>query len=257
MKVRIYKELFKQSIEEFMIYRMTASLTVLFGIMFYGIELLAGVVYFQYTDSIMGLTRTDYMILITTANIIQMGYQFLFVASHEMLEETIIEGGLDYALIRPVNSFFYYSFQRIDIASAIGLLVSIVCQCYFMRGLNLTGLSILGYVIGVLMGVWFLFLINQNIVMLSFWVEKSSKITGIPEYLFELVSRPRGIYPNVVVWVLSYVVPFFSAVNLPIEIINGNKYMQGCAYYAVFLIIISVVTYVLWNKGLRRYVSAN
>ena len=122
MKVRIYKELFKQSIEEFMIYRMTASLTVLFGIMFYGIELLAGVVYFQYTDSIMGLTRTDYMILITTANIIQMGYQFLFVASHEMLEETIIEGGLDYALIRPVNSFFYYSFQRIDIASAIGVL---------------------------------------------------------------------------------------------------------------------------------------
>ncbi|MCR5640215.1 MAG: ABC transporter permease [Lachnospiraceae bacterium] len=257
MKIRVYRELIKLSVREFVIYRMTATLTVLFGLMFYGIELLAGVVYYQFTDSIMGMTRNDYMILITTANIIQMGYELLFVTSHERLEDAIIEGELDYALIRPVNSFFYYAFQRIDIASGVGLLVSVAFLCFFLRGTALTGIRVAGYIVGLFLGIWMLFLVNHNIVMLSFWVEKSSKIAGIPEYLFELASRPRGIYPSILVWILSYILPFFTAIHCPIEMLSNKGSVMGVAYYLLFLVIVSAITYLLWNKGLKKYASAS
>jgi ABC-2 type transport system permease protein len=257
MRIRVFRELLKLSVREFVIYRMTATLTVLFGLMFYGIELLAGVVYYQFTDSIMGMARNDYMILITTANIIQMGYQLLFVASHERLEDAIIEGELDYALIRPVNSFLYYAFQRMDIASGVGLIVSVGFLSFFVQGYEVSGIRVIGYIVGIILGIWMLFLVNHNIVMLSFWVEKSSKISGIPEYLFELASRPRGIYPSILVWLLSYILPFFMAINTPIELITDNGSKVGEVYYLVFLIIASAITYTLWNNGLKKYASAN
>ena len=257
MRFSVFKELVKQSFREFLIYRTTAILTVVFSIMFYLIEVITGIVYFSFTDRIFDWTRRDYMILITTANIIQMGYQFFFVASHEGLEEAVIEGDLDYSLIRPVNSFWFYAFNRLDIPSVIGIIVSVIFQCYFFSSMKLSFFNVMMYSFGIILGIWFLFLVNQNIVMLSFWVEKSGKLIGIPEYIFEMVSRPQSIYPNKMVLILTYILPFFVSVNYPIDALHGKFSLSGTVMYILYLLVLTFITYNIWNKGLQKYASSN
>ena len=110
MNFRLYKKFLSHSFQEFLIYRTTAIVTIVFGLIFFLAEFIAGIIYFNYTETIYGWVKNDYLLLISVASVISYGYQFLFTVAHENLYEFILGGELDYILIRPVNSFLFYSF---------------------------------------------------------------------------------------------------------------------------------------------------
>lgn len=53
-----------------MIYRATGCLTLALALVFYGIELLMGYIYFSSDVTVKGWDRTDYLLLVTTASLI-------------------------------------------------------------------------------------------------------------------------------------------------------------------------------------------
>ena len=76
MNLKIYKAMLSNSIQRVLIYRTTSILIVVFSLFFYFLEMFSGMVYFSYTDNILGWTKWDYFSLITTAAIIQNSYSF-------------------------------------------------------------------------------------------------------------------------------------------------------------------------------------
>lgn len=95
MDFRLFCKLVNHSVQELIINRKTAALTFLLGTMFFALEIIAGLVFFEHTDSLLGWSKTDYLLLVSTANSISFIYQTFFVASHENLTNCI----LDYSLI--------------------------------------------------------------------------------------------------------------------------------------------------------------
>lgn len=190
-------------------------------------------------------------------NIIQCGYQMLFSSAHESLCEKIIEGELDYIFVRPVNSFFYYIFYRVDLPSAINLTIAIIVQVIIMSKKSYSILQMIGFVLFILLGIWFLFLLNQIVVMVSFWKEKSSKLMGMPEYFVDASTRPKDMYPNAIKYLLIWIIPIFTTINGPVDILKNDYNMVAFLWYFIYLVVFSFITYWLWLKGLKRYLSAN
>ncbi|MDC7280654.1 ABC transporter permease [Butyrivibrio fibrisolvens] len=257
MNKRLYKVFISQSIQECLVYRSTSIFVALFGIMFFSIEMITGIIYYEYSDTILGWTRNDYFSLICTSNIILSMYQVLFVSAHENLSDDIIEGNLDYVFVRPVKSFWYYALYRLDIPSAVNLVIAIIIQMVIISKSNYYRINIIEYVIFIPFAMMFVFLVNQLMVMFSFWKEKTNKLMGVPESLIDASTRPKVIYPNSIIFFLTWVLPFFTAINGPVEILKGNISVVELVWFIIFLVVLSIIVGMVWKRGLAKYASAN
>ncbi len=256
MNMKIYKAMLSNSIQRILIYRTTSILIVVFGLLFYFIEMFSGTVYFSYTDNILGWTKWDYFSLITTATIIRYGYTFFFIWGSD-LSYTIVQGKLDYTLLRPLNSFWYYAFYMADFPSLINVILGIIVQGWIISIHNLGFFQVIMYILFVIIGIWFHFLMFNFSNMISFWVDKADQILWIPETLSEISSQPASIYPKWIRCFLMWLLPILTSFNLPIDIIRGKVNMVNMLWYVGLVAVFTIANYRIWHAGLKKYQSSN
>ncbi|QMU08247.1 ABC-2 family transporter protein [Levilactobacillus suantsaii] len=255
--IKLYRILLSQSLGESLVYRGTSILTAIFGIMFYLIALVTGTVYFSFSKSIFGWDFLNYLNLITTANLISYLYQFLFVSGHEHLTEQILDGTLDYSLVRPVNSYYFHMIFRADFPSLIPVFVSGVIEALLLVKLGTSILSLISYILAILAGVIFVFAINQIIVTISFWIDGLSALAGVPEYIMDASAYPASIYPRIIQNIFLWIFPSLTVTNLPANIIRG-KYSTFSLIWLFFIDVLLIYISILeWRQGLRHYASAD
>ena len=256
MNMKIYKAMLSNSIQRILIYRTTSILIVVFGLLFYFIEMFSGTVYFSYTDNILGWTKWDYFSLITTATIIRYGYTFFFIWGSD-LSYTIVQGKLDYTLLRPLNSFWYYAFYMADFPSLINVILGIIVQGWIISRQHVGFFQVIMYILFVIIGIWFHFLMFNFSNMISFWVDKADQILWIPETLSEISSQPASIYPKWIRCLLMWLLPILTSFNLPIDIIRGKVNMVNMLWYVGLVAVFTIANYRIWHAGLKRYQSSN
>ena len=256
MNMKIYKAMLSNSIQRILIYRTTSILIVVFGLLFYFIEMFSGTVYFSYTDNILGWTKWDYFSLITTATIIRYGYTFFFIWGSD-LSYTIVQGKLDYTLLRPLNSFWYYAFYMADFPSLINVILGIIVQGWIISRQHVGFFQVIMYILFVIIGIWFHFLMFNFSNMISFWVDKADQILWIPETLSEISSQPASIYPKWIRCFLMWLLPILTSFNLPIDIIRGKVNVVNMLWFVGFVGAFTIANYRIWHAGLKKYQSSN
>ena len=256
MNMKIYKAMLSNSIQRILIYRTTSILIVVFGLLFYFIEMFSGTVYFSYTDNILGWTKWDYFSLITTATIIRYGYTFFFIWGSD-LSYTIVQGKLDYTLLRPLNSFWYYAFYMADFPSLINVILGIIVQGWIISRQHVGFFQVIMYILFVIIGIWFHFLMFNFSNMISFWVDKADQILWIPETLSETSSQPASIYPKWIRCFLMWLLPILTSFNLPVDIIRGKVNIINMLWYVGFVAVFTIANYRIWHAGLKKYQSSN
>ena len=256
MNMKIYKAMLSNSIQRILIYRTTSILIVVFGLLFYFIEMFSGTVYFSYTDNILGWTKWDYFSLITTATIIRYGYTFFFIWGSD-LSYTIVQGKLDYTLLRPLNSFWYYAFYMADFPSLINVILGIIVQGWIISRQHVGFFQVIMYILFVIIGIWFHFLMFNFSNMISFWVDKADQILWIPETLSEISSQPASIYPKWIRCLLMWLLPILTSFNLPVDIIRGKVNIINMLWYVGFVAVFTIANYSIWYAGLKKYQSSN
>ena len=256
MNMKIYKAMLSNSIQRILIYRTTSILIVVFGLLFYFIEMFSGMVYFSYTDNILGWTKWDYFSLVTTATIIRYGYTFFFIWGSD-LSYTIVQGKLDYTLLRPLNSFWYYAFYMADFPSLINVILGFIVQGWIIFKYHIGFFQVIMYIIFVIIGIWFQFLMFNFSNMISFWVDKAEQILWIPETLSETSSQPASIYPKWIRCFLMWLLPILTSFNLPIDIIRGKVNVVNMLWFVGFVGAFTIANYRIWHAGLKKYQSSN
>ena len=256
MNMKIYKAMLSNSIQRILIYRTTSILIVVFGLLFYFIEMFSGMVYFSYTDNILGWTKWDYFSLITTATIIRYGYTFFFIWGSD-LSYTIVQGKLDYTLLRPLNSFWYYAFYMADFPSLINVILGIIVQGWIISRQHVGFFQVIMYILFVIIGIWFQFLMFNFSNMISFWVDKADQILWIPETLSEISSQPASIYPKWIRCFLMWLLPILTSFNLPVDIIRGKVNVVNMLWFVGFVGAFTIANYSIWHAGLKKYQSSN
>lgn len=261
MTFKLYVLLAKKSFKEFINYRFTSTMVIIFGFMFTLIELFAGTIYFSVNKSIGGFSYNQYQLMIMFLSTMTYSYQFIFIGAHESLAEDINNGNLDYKLIRPLNSYFYYALRKLDFPSGINLLVYILFTISFILKFHFNLFQYITLIMYYFTGIIFIFSINQIVIEVSFWKDNITALNGLPEYLIDSSNRPASIYPKWIRIILTNVLPLLPLSNIIFNITDNNnmskELMTPLIILIAFTVIFSFISYYLWNKGLKHYYSAN
>lgn len=189
---------------------------------------------FQYTNSIgeqSGWDQDKFFLFIATTWFINSLVQAFFMPNAQEFSELIRTGGLDFALLKPIDTQFLISFRRIDWSALsnflAGLIILAVCL-YRLANREVNPmvpsfLSVVLYLVFVLCGVAIMYSLMICLSATSIWLGRNQTlynfwfyITNFSRYPMEIYNRSWG---KPLFGFFTFVVPVLLVVNVPARIL--------------------------------------
>jgi len=233
---------------------------------------------FQYTDEIghdTGWGKYEFFAFLATTMIVNSLVQAFFMENCEEVSELIRTGGLDFALLKPIDTQFMISLRRVDWSSfsnfAAGL-VLLGVSLYQMSTrsedpLHISAISLLLYVFYVLCGVAILYSLMIALAATSIWLGQNRSLYDFWFYITNFSRYPMEIYSGrfgtPLRLAFTYLLPVLVVVNVPARIIalpidSSAPGFRGLALFTLFATVGSIVaSRWVFLGALRSYRSAS
>jgi ABC-2 type transport system permease protein len=233
---------------------------------------------FQYTNTIgqdSGWDREKFFLFIATTWFINSLVQAFFMPNAEEFSELIRTGGLDFALLKPIDTQFLISFRRIDWSAlsnfAAGSVIAAVClQKLATREVDPmipSLLSVLLYVLFIGCGALIMYSLMISLSATSIWLGRNQTLYNFWFYITNFSRYPMEIYNRgwgrPLFGLFTFVVPVLLVVNVPARLLA--KPLDPRADWEWLLVVWALVATVLsclasrwvFKKALRSYRSAS
>ena len=172
----------------------------------------------------------------------------------------VYSGELDYFITKPVSLLVISSLCQhnigntiADVTSGAALIIWGLSKTKEMITVSALALGILLMLYSVVIA-YFLFLLPQ---LLSFWILKVNKMSGLLWSLYDFNNMPMIIYPKSLQMFFIYIIPIFLLTNPTGYAFLGRFKAWMLLSMVGVNIVLCGVFYLMWKKGLRRYHSSN
>ncbi|MGA2063618.1 MAG: ABC-2 family transporter protein [Thermoguttaceae bacterium] len=186
------------------------------------------VLIFRYTPMIgqnTGWGRNEFFLFFATGLLINSTVQTLFMTNADELSDLIRLGGLDFILLKPMDTQFLVSLKRIDWSSLPNFAVGAALLGYALVELQYVPgpAEILLYPLYLACGVAIYYSLmtamaaatvwmGRNLTLLDFWFY----LTNFNRFPMEIYGGPYGLPLR---WLLTFIIPVLVVVNVPAEIL--------------------------------------
>jgi ABC-2 type transport system permease protein len=231
---------------------------------------------FQYTDSLgSGWGKYEFFAFLATTMIVNSLVQAFFMENCEEVSELIRTGGLDFALLKPIDTQFLISLRRIDWSSlsnfAAGLTLLLI-SLYQMTTraddpLRIGPVNVGLYLFYVLCGVAILYSLMIALAATSIWLGQNRSLYDFWFYITNFSRYPMEIYHGRLGTPLrmafTYFLPVLVVVNVPARIIarpvspSGETFWGLAAFALVATALSLIVSRRVFVRALMSYRSAS
>lgn len=179
---------------------------------------------FHYTPSLgrgTGWGKYEFFVFTGTALMINSLAGMLFMTNADNFGELIRRGGLDFVLVKPVDTQFLVSLQRVDWSSGGNFLVGLGLTVY---SLNCLGdwpslVTTILYVFYLLCGVTILYSLMFLLAATSVWLGRNETLFDFWFYIVSFGRYPMEIYEGrfgrPFRWFFTFIIPVLVAINVP------------------------------------------
>ena len=233
---------------------------------------------FHYADEI-GLNRGwhkyEFFIFLATTWIVNSIVQAFFMPNAQEFSELIRTGNLDFALLKPIDTQFLVSFQRVEWSSLTNFLTGLALLVYSLSvlttrsesPLDLSLASVILYPFYVLCGVAILYSLMISLAATSIWLGRNQSLYNFWFYITNFSRYPMEIYQHgwgMSLWfTFTFVIPVLIVVNVPARILAQPLRPRAdwewpLAAFAVFATVASLIlSRLVFKKALGSYRSAS
>lgn len=182
------------------------------------------VVVFHYTPMLgagTGWGKHEFFLFLSTTYLINGLVQMLFMTNADEFSEMIRTGSLDFALLKPIDTQFLVSFQRIEWSSLTNVAFAVVLAAYALGQLGyVPSLVACGlYVLYVACGVAIYYSLMISLAAASVWLGRNQTLYDFWFYLSHFARYPREIFQgrlgSPLRWLFTFLVPVLVVVNVP------------------------------------------
>ena len=233
---------------------------------------------FQFTKSIgegTGWREEEFFLFLATTWFINSLVQTFFMPNAEEFSEMIRTGGLDFALLKPIDTQFLISFRRIDWSSlsnfAAGIVIAVISLVRLSNreeeALAIAWYTLPLYLFYVGCGVAIMYSLMICLSATSIWLGRNQTLYDFWFYITNFSRYPMEIYQRSWGWGLwgffMFAVPVLVVVNVPARILarplDPRAWWEWpLAAFAVFATLVSVLaSRWVFKKALRSYRSAS
>ena len=179
---------------------------------------------------------------IATTILVNSLVEAFFMENAEELSELTRTGGLDFALLKPIDTQFLVSLRKISWSSLAKLvLVRRACwrtRCRGSRACELTPLHVVLYPLYVVLGVLILYSVMIALAATSIWLGRNQSlydfwfyITNFSRYPMEIYDGPYGTPLR---HMFTFIVPILVVINVPAAILakplTAEHSASGCCW---------------------------
>lgn len=223
---------------------------------------------FSYTSSIEGWGKYEFFVFIATTMFINSVVQALFMPNAQEISELVRTGGLDFALLKPIDTQFLLSLRKVNWSSLGNFFVAIAVLIYANRHIDHAQFTWVQYVLYpfyIVCGVLMLYSIMISLAATSIWLGRNQSlydfwfyITNFSRYPLEIYSgNPLGVTLQTV---FTFVVPVLLVINVPARMM-AKPLTSQYAYLAAFALVATALCMLasrwIFKRALESYRSAS
>jgi ABC-2 type transport system permease protein len=172
--------------------------------------------------------------------------------------EHIRKGTLDFVLMKPADAQFLVSTSRFHVwrvtSVVVGLVVFVIAFGRIGHAPELLDVAasvlLLGSATLLLYSLWIL------IVSAAFFVVKVDNLTYLFSSIFDGARWPASVFPKVLRWVFTFVVPLALMTTFPAEAMLGRLGWQSLVGALVGTALFAGLARVVWLRAIGHYTSA-
>lgn len=233
---------------------------------------------FQYTDSIgedSGWDQDKFFLFIATTWFINSLVQAFFMPNAEEFSELIRTGGLDFALLKPIDTQFLISFRRVDWSALSNFFAGMVIAAVSLYSLATREvdpripslISVVLYVFFIGCGVAIMYSLMICLSATSIWLGRNQTlynfwfyITNFSRYPMEMYNRGLG---RPLYGFFTFVIPVLLVVNIPARLLakpinpRGEDEWMLIAWTLVATLLSVLASRWVFTRALLAYRSAS
>jgi ABC-2 type transport system permease protein len=268
--LRVFATFLRNSIIREMMFQANFLIQVITRAFWFFAQIALFQIIFARVPDINGWNRDQYFAFMATGMLINGFVEAFFMPNCAALSEQIRTGRLDFALLKPVDTQFLVSLERVNLAMIgqiiLALVLLIVSLLRIGEPISLMQAVVYLFYIGV--GVTFFYSMMLITACTSIWMGRNQGLYDFWFYITVFARYPRSIYdgrdPNrtepgeVLQFGFSYVVPILLVVTVPARVIAHTLDQPVWALAAALSAVVGVVlARVVFRWSLNQYRSAS
>ncbi len=217
--------------------------------------------------TIAGWSRYEFFVFIATSMFINSLVQTFFMPNAQQLSELVRTGGLDYALVKPIDTQFLVSLQRMNWSSLGNFFVALLLLVYAIpriEGLDLSIWQCALYPLYILLGVLILYSVMLSLAATSIWLGRNQSLYDFWFYITSFSRYPMEIYDGP--WgtplrqLFTFIVPILVVINVPARLM-AKPLSWDYAPLALFALLATVLSLLgsrwVFQRAIGSYRSAS
>ncbi len=222
-----------------------------------------------------GWGRDEFYVFLATTWIINSIVQALMMPNAQEFSELIRTGGLDYALLKPIDTQFLISFRRVEWASLSNFVAGFLILVYALVRLGQrqdpvwewsVSLLVL-YAVYIVCGVLLFYSLVICLAATSIWLGRNQSLYDFWFYITNFSRYPMEIYQTgwgiPLWWIFTFFIPILVIINVPARLlaqplVPRQGWEWGLAGYAILATIFALLlSRWVFTRALRSYASAS
>jgi ABC-2 type transport system permease protein len=212
-----------------------------------------------------GWGQFEFLVFLATTYFVNSLVQTFFMPNAEEFSELIRTGGLDFVLLKPIDTQFIISVRRVAWSQLINFFFGLLLLAYAVGHLEPPGLvAALLYPVYVICGVLIMYSLMLSLSATSVWLGRNQTLYNFWFYITNFSRYPMEIYRGNLLGEslnigFTYMIPVLVVINVPARLLA--KPLEGQWNLALFALIATVVSLLvsrwIFRRSLLSYRSAS
>jgi len=263
---RVFATFFRNSLLRELMFRSNFLITLITRGFWFVVQIVMFDLIYRNVTQINDWTRAEYFGFMATGMLINAIVETFFMPNCARFSELIRTGDLDFALLKPIDTQFLVSLEKMElamvsqIAFAGGLLVYSVTSARHQVSLTEVGV----YLLLIIAAVTFFYSLMIGLAATSIFFGRNQGLLDFWFYVTIFARYPSSIYSGsptaeVFRFLFSYVMPILLVVTIPARVLLGKTLQPtGVVWLTVVLAAITfVISRTVFHWSLRYYRSAS
>ncbi len=230
------------------------------------------VLLFHYTPTLgvgTGWGQYQFFLFLATTLFVNSTVQAFFMSNADELSELIRTGSLDFALLKPIDTQFLVSLQRIEWSSFGNFAFGLILAIYALVKLHYVPsvLQVCAYAVYVACGVAILYSLMISLAAVSVWLGRNQTLYDFWFYITNFGRYPREFYRGAIGdpirWLFTFIIPILVAVNVPARVLVPPPNLQTPEdwFLPAFALLATIASLAgsrwVFHQALLKYRSAS
>ncbi len=267
---RVWSTFFRNALVREMTFRGNFLINLVTRAFWFTAQITLFKIIYSNVDFISGWTEPQYFAFMATGMLINAIIETFFMPNCANFSELIRTGNLDFVLLKPIDTQFLISCEKMQLAmvNQIVLALSLLGYALYQIGEPLSFFQIVTYLTFLVVGVAFFYSLMITLASMSVWMGRNQGLYDFWFYITVFARYPRSIYNGVdpdrleagevLQTAFTFIIPILLVVTVPASVIA--KSMDNWKFPAIALgtsLMGLVVSRRVFNTALRSYRSAS